>query len=155
MAGYLDEYGVADERRSRVLRWIVISVLVAGFLTLFVYLTLPLASGWWHVHTFVGDLRQRDYQAAYRAWGCAKPCPEYSFQEFLKDWGPKSDYANAEKVKVGGVRPCGGGIIVSVSRPNAPVLRVWYKPEESSLTFWPWQGCPSRIEAPATTSPAP
>lgn len=155
MSGYLEEYGVSDEHRARVIRWIVISAAVAGILALALYFTLPLAQGWWHVRTFVDHLRRHDYQAAYRDWGCAKPCQEYSYAEFLKDWGPNSGFADAAKAKVGGARPCGGGVIVKVSEPGARTARLWYRPGDGTLTFWPWEGCPSRIEAPPNPSPAP
>jgi hypothetical protein len=56
---------------------------------------------------------------------------------------------------VGGVRPCGGGVIVKVSEPGSRTARLWYRPGDGTLTFWPWEGCPSRIEAPQTPTPAP
>ncbi len=154
MSGYLEEYGISDERHNRVVRWIVISVAAAGLLALAIYLTLPLAQGWWHVRAFVNDLRRHDYQAAYRDWGCATPCGDYSYQEFLKDWGPHSSFADASQAHVAIPRPifdkCGGGVILRVSEPGARLTRLWYQPADGSLTFWPWEGCPSRIAAPAT-----
>ena len=39
MAGYFEQYGIADERRSRVIRWLVISVLSAVVLTIISGLT--------------------------------------------------------------------------------------------------------------------
>ncbi len=151
MAGYLEEYGASDERRSRVIRWLVISVAAAFVLGIGFYLTYPLFSGYFHVRGFVGDLRRHDYRAAYRDWGCATPCPDYSFDEFMKDWGPKSHFGDAASAGVSAkVRPCGGGVIVRVHGSGPDITRVWYKPEDHTLTFWPWQGCPNRIEAPET-----
>ncbi len=156
MAGYLEEYGVADERRNRVIKWLVILVgsgLVIGFV---LYLSLPLAIGWWTVRGFMNDLRRQDLPAAYRAWGCAQPCKDYSYNEFLRDWGPKSEFADPAKAKLGGVWPCGGGVIVTVRDPKGQPQKLWYRPDDGSLSFWPWQGCPSRIEAPqGPTSPSP
>jgi hypothetical protein len=38
---------------------------------------------------FMQALERGDYQTAYRIW---QPSPSYSFDDFMKDWGPKGDY---------------------------------------------------------------
>ncbi|HEY1207570.1 MAG: hypothetical protein ABSH46_05075 [Bryobacteraceae bacterium] len=158
MAGYLEDYGVADERRSRVVRRIVISVgVVAIGVVLYLALPLlsmlvpPLAPGWWHVRTFLGDLRRHDYQAAYREWGCARPCQDYSLQDFMADWGPRGSYAGAAAGSIRKVRPCGEGTVVAIDWPGDNQT-LWYNSADSSLTFWPWGGCPAHFTAPDQTS---
>jgi hypothetical protein len=154
MAGYLEEYGVADERRNRIIRWIVIVVAVVGILGVPLYLLHPLFSGWWQVRTFMGDLRRADYHAAYRVWGCSpQPCSGYSFEDFMADWGPKGRFAGAANGSIQKVRPCGGGTIVVVAWPKDSQT-LWYQPSDHSLTFWPWGGCPAHFTAPEQ-APAP
>jgi hypothetical protein len=154
MAGYLEEYGVADERRSRVMRRIVIAggVAIAGVI---VYLALPMLSmlvpplspGWWHVRSFMSDLRRHDYQAAYRAWGCTQPCSAYTFQDFMVDWGQQGRFAGAASGSIQKVRPCGDGTVVVIDW-KGDNQTLWYRPVDKSLTFWPWGGCPAHFAAP-------
>jgi hypothetical protein len=154
MAGYLEEYGVADARRSRVMRWIVVSVGAVGIVVV-LYFALPLLSmlvpplspGWWHVRTFMSDLRRHDYQAAYRDWGCARGCPDYTFNDFVGDWGAQGRFAGAATGSIRKVRPCGGGTVVVVDWPGDNQT-LWYRPSDRSLTFWPWGGCPAHFAAP-------
>jgi hypothetical protein len=154
MAGYLEEYGVADERRSRVVRRIVISAGVAA-IGVVLYLALPLLSmlvpplspGWWHVRSFMSDLRRHDYQAAYREWGCGRPCQDYSFQDFMADWGAQGRFSGAVAGSIKKVRPCGAGTIVVIDWPGDNQT-LWYQPADGSLTFWPWGGCPAHFTAP-------
>jgi hypothetical protein len=160
MAGYLEEYGVADERRSRVVRRIAVSAGVAAacvvlylLLPILSMLVPPLSPGWWHVRTFMRDLRRHDYSAAYREWGCTRPCQDYSFADFMGDWGPQGRFAGAAAGSIRKVRPCGGGTIVAIDWPGDNQI-LWYRPADSSLTFWPWGGCPAHFAAPdQTTAP--
>jgi hypothetical protein len=158
MPGYLEDYGVADERRSRFFRWLWIAggaalaaTLLYFALPLMSMLIPPLAPGWWHVRAFLGDLQRHDYQAAYRGWGCAQPCPAYSFQDFMSDWGPQGRLAGAAAGSIQKVRPCGGGTMVTVGwKGDREIL--WFQPSDKSLTFWPWGGCPAHFTAPAQTA---
>ncbi len=158
MAGYLEEYGVADERHARLMRRILISV-GCVFAALGLYLALPLLSmlvpplapGWWHVRTFMSDLRRHDYRAAYRTWGCVQPCPSYAFADFMEDWGPQGRYAAAPTGSIRRVRPCGGGTVVVLDWPGDSQT-LWYRPSDRKLTFWPWGGCPAHFDAPNQTA---
>ena len=93
MAGYLDQYGAGEERRNRIIiRSILATLLIAFVGTLSWYLLLN------HhqegiVKDFVAALKRGDTQAAYAIWGCtsAKPCPDYKYEQFMKDWGPGAD----------------------------------------------------------------
>jgi hypothetical protein len=155
MAGYLEEYGVADARRAKLIRWSVIAVLAAAVLAGVLYFFLPIFRAKSQVRTLLGHLSRHDYQAAYRAWGCRQPCRDYSFQEFLRDWGPKSAFANASEVQVLKARPCGNGIIVSLALGGGWETWLQYRPSDQTLSFWPWHGCPAKFEAPAGAAPAP
>src|SRR5580658_5262094 len=134
MAGYLDNYGADDERREERNRWLFI-VGAAALVLLFFWFVLFV----WdkteilrvesvarlpqilrkhkqedRVKQFLAVLRQ-DPKAAYAMWGCtdAKPCKEYPFTEFSKDWGPDSQ-RNPQTSAIVKSRSCGNGVIVTV-----------------------------------------
>jgi hypothetical protein len=158
MAGYLEEYGVADERRVRVIRRIVIAVgaVAVGFgvyllLPILSILVPPLSPGWWHVRTFLSDLRRHDYQAAYHDFGCPAACSAYAFDDFMSDWGPQGRLAGAASGSIKKVRPCDDGHIVVIGWQGGHDQILWYHPKDRSLIFWPWSGCPARFAAPDQT----
>ena len=109
MAGYLDQYGAGEERRNRIIIRSILAVLGTAFVvTLGWYLLLN------HhqegvVKEFVAALKRGDTQGAYRGWGClvnfsgpgANPCPDYTYERFLKDWGPGPDGPDPARVPVG------------------------------------------------------
>jgi hypothetical protein len=148
MAGYLEEYGVADERRTKVIRWIVISAVVlavgatAGY---FGFRTYPARH---RASVFLGDLSRHDYRAAYGDWGCAKGCADYPFDKFLEDWGPHSPFANAPAASIKKTRFCDTGVIVTLSSPSGADVPLWYERSEATLGFSPWPVCAPHIPAP-------
>jgi hypothetical protein len=154
MAGYLEEYGVADARRARIVRRIAVAV-GAVVIAFGIYLLLPILSmlvpplspGWWHVRAFLSDLERQDYHAAYRDFGCPAACSAYSYDDFLTDWGPKSS-VGAAPGSIKKVRPCGEGTIVVIGWPGREARTLWYRASDRSLTSWPWGGCPAHFAAP-------
>jgi hypothetical protein len=154
MAGYLEQYGVADARRSRVIRWIVISAAAAGVAALLLYFTLRTLPATRQVGVFLDDLKRHDYQAAYRDWGCARGCPDYAFASFLRDWGPRSDFADAAGARIRKSRFCNTGVIVTLQPPKGEKVALWYQRSSGTLGFAPWPVCAQHIPAP-TAAPAP
>ena len=86
MPGFLDQYGVSDDRREKAVRWIVITGLtlvigsIAGY---FYFRSWPAKS---YTSGFLDLLRAGNYQGAYEKWGCTKPCRDYSMERFLEEW---------------------------------------------------------------------
>jgi hypothetical protein len=155
MAGYLEEYGVADERRSRIVRWLAISVAVLGIGALVLYFGFRTWPAKRQVRAFLGDLRRRDYQAAYRDWGCARSCPDYAYDKFMEDWGPSGKFPDPSAAAIQRSRYCqSGGVIVTVKSPKGGVVDLMYDRSEGALGFAPWPVCDPRIPAPDST-PAP
>jgi hypothetical protein len=148
MAGFLDEYGVKDVRRERVVKTLVITVValvaavIAGY---FILRTYPAKR---QVNAFLDDLRNHDYQAAYRVWGCAAPCRDYPYKSFLDDWGPKSEFADAAKASVKRTRYCNSGVIVTLNSPAGKEVPLWYERSDNTLGFAPWPVCAEHIPAP-------
>jgi len=143
MAGYLDQYGVGEERREKTIKAIVIVlllVLIAGGTLYFFFKNYRQER---QARLFYEDLARQDYQSAYALWGCsaANPCREYPFPEFMKDWGPESGKGRGKIVKS---RSCGSGVILTVNYPNKPEDKLWVQRNELTIGFSPWPGCPAR-----------
>ena len=104
MAGYLEEYAVRDARRARTVRYVLLGIPLLVILSLVLYFQLRNLRQDRLAESFLDTLRARDYQAAYRIWGCTPetPCRDYSFETFLKDWGPQSAYADASRAHIAG-----------------------------------------------------
>lgn len=142
MAGYLDNYGVKDERREKITKRVVLSVLVVlavGGLLYFVFHNYPEER---QAKRFFEFLEGRNYQAAYVLWGCteATPCRDYPFPEFMKDWGPEASPVNSIDVLDG--ESCGSGVIVDVDAGKAGDRKLWVERSSHTLGFPPFERCP-------------
>jgi hypothetical protein len=140
MADYLEGYGERDQRRARVIRWLLVAVLilfVSGTAVYFGFRDYPQQR---RVRNFVDRLKVKDYRGAYELWGCTDqtPCPQYPFEEFLKDWGPQSNYAAADRAEFAGKKSCDEGIISFIRFPDQPQVLLWVDRRTESLSFAPW-----------------
>jgi hypothetical protein len=88
MSSYLQNYGVGEERRNRIIKWSIIIAVGVMLLSWFSYLFLHNFFETRTVKNFLAEVNSRNYQAAYRDWGCteATPCPNYDYKRFLEDW---------------------------------------------------------------------
>lgn len=141
MAGYLDTYGAGDERREKIVKIIVCSLLgliLVGGPLLFIFYDYQEEH---QVKRFFQLLGAHDYQAAYAVWGCtqAKPCSGYPMSAFLEDWGPKQDVSHARIVRS---RSCGSGVILTVDIDTNRQERLWVQRNDLSIAFSPFPGCP-------------
>jgi hypothetical protein len=144
MAGYLDQYGAGEERREKIVKWVVISVLVVlagGGLLYAAFHDYPEER---QVGRFFQLLEQRNYQAAYTLWGCNKPdaraCQDYSIADFMKDWGPDAAPVTSGDVLDG--ESCGSGVIVDVDAGKAGDKKLWVERSSHFLAFPPYDRCP-------------
>ena len=87
-----------------------------------------------------------DYNSAYRLWGCTetKPCPDYPFNKFMDDWGPKSKYAQIASFKIAKSRACGSGVIVTLDLGQNREERLWVETADMTIGYSPWTVCPAR-----------
>src|SRR6185369_13328426 len=108
MPGFLDNYGVADERRGRIVKRVVIlglAILVLSTAGYFYFRT-------WRqekvVNQFLTALSQQDFQGAYKMWGCTQdtPCKYYPPEKFTQEWGPSAPYSNASAAKIDNIDYC-------------------------------------------------
>ena len=168
MPGYLSEdYGIKDERREKIVKRTILSVLIlalAGSLTYLAYRSYPAQK---RVKLFLQELRNKDYQSAYRLWGCTEnsPCRDYTLDKFLEDWGPNSPRADASSAVIekpsycgpGGIWyklttslahglgeracDCGPGVIVIVNFGKGDPVPLWYQRSDGTLGFAPDRFC--------------
>jgi len=149
--GFLDGYGVADARRARVIRWIVISVAVVSVVAIVLFFYLRTWPAKRQVSRLLDDLKRGDYRAAYADWGCARGCPDYKFEQFLEDWGSRSNFKDAAAAQIRKTRFCDTGVIVTLAPASGPDVSLWYQRADGTLGFSPWPVCAPHIPAPSAT----
>ena len=143
MAGYLDQYGVGDARREKVIKTIIISAIVlvvVGGPLLFIFHNIRQEN---QVKHFFQLLQAHQYKEAYAMWGCtdAHPCKGYDMGRFMDDWGPGK--ADAEHVKITRSRSCGSGVILTVDIGPGRQEKLWVQRDDLTIGFSPLQGCPA------------
>lgn len=141
MAGYLDQYGVGDERREKITKAIVyslIAIIVIGGPLLFIFHNYRQEN---QVKTFFRLIEAHDYKAAYALWGCseAKPCEGYPMAAFMQDWGQR-DVAG---YRITRSRSCGSGVILTVDFGKNQLERLWVQRNDLIIGFSPFPGCPA------------
>lgn len=144
MAGYLDEYGVADARREKNIKYIVIGLVIAAIIGLsgfFFFRNRPEDSIAEH---FLDALRGKNYSEAYAMWGCTPqtPCRYYAMDRFLEDWSSTGTYKNAAAMKIAHVDACDTGVVFDISYPGADDQGLWVERSTKILSFAPWPRCP-------------
>jgi hypothetical protein len=147
MAGYLDTYGAGDEQRERrtkrIIVWGLIVVVVAGVL----YFTFRNWTQERLVKQFFTLLEQKDYQGAYKLWGCSpdNPCKYYPPEKFTEDWGPSSPYAEPSAIKIAHEDSCGAGVVFTIESPKAQQpMGLYVERGTNVIGFAPWPRCPGR-----------
>jgi len=147
MAGFLDEYGTHQDKRERITKVLVISLLallaadVLGGI-LFFFLHNYREEG--RVRHFFDSLAAHDYKAAYATFGCtdAKPCPDYPFNKFMEDWGPNSGRSDTSNFRIARSRSCGSGVILTVDFGKNQEERLWVERKDKTVGFPPFDTCP-------------
>jgi hypothetical protein len=146
VAGYLENYGVSDARRERIIRRTVLALLIVTVASTSLYFLLRDWPQRRVVNQFLSELQKKDYKAAYALWGCTDqtPCRYYAFDKFLEDWGPNSPFANAAQAKRTGSEHCGTGVFVWVAAPGKPPAVLWVEKSNNVIGFAPWEECPGK-----------
>jgi hypothetical protein len=148
MPGYLDQYGVGEEERNRLIIRSIVAVVVVVVVT---------ALGWYllknhHqesvVKTFLGDVRRGDYQVAYRDWGCtsAKPCSDYTFDKFTEDWGKAAKDSAPDPAILGltDSESCSTGVLLTVAVNATRQEKLWVDKSNDAISFAPYPICPHK-----------
>ena len=143
MPGYLDQYGAGDERREKIIKTIVftlIAVVVIGGPLLFIFHNIRQES---QVKKFFRALEAHDYQSAYTIWGCTqtKPCAAYPMADFVRDWGNR----DVSHYRITRSRSCGSGVILTVDFGKDQEEKLWVQRDDLSIGFSPFPGCPATM----------
>ncbi len=145
MAGYLDQYGAGEERREKIIKWLVAGALAAAIAGGVLYFLFKNYRQERQVRRFFELMAQQDYKAAYALWGCTdeQPCRDYQFPEFMKDWGPQSERADAKSYHITKSRSCGSGVIITVDSGKNQQEKLWVQRGDLTIGFSPLPGCPA------------
>jgi hypothetical protein len=138
--GYLDTYGVAEARKERMRRRVILTLLAVFAVSGSLYLWFKNYRQEQRVREFLVLLERGDYPAAYAMWGCKveAPCSSYDYKSFLEDWGENSPIGKVRSFKLGRSREQGSGVIVNVTINNAPKpVRLWVEKSTGILGFAP------------------
>lgn len=152
MPGYLEQYGVGEEERNRLIFRSVVAAIV----------TVIAASLTWYllrnhhqesvVKTFLGAVRSGNYETAYRDWGCTseKPCSGYSFDKFKQDWDNTGKDTAPDPAILGIVdsESCNTGVLLTVAVNATRVEKLWVDKDRGKdsdeISFAPYPICPHK-----------
>jgi len=146
MATYMDGYGVAEARRERLVKRIVIWGLLLAIVGTFLYFYFRTWPQERVINRFLAALGKQDYQGAYRIWGCTeeKPCRYYTADNFIEDWGPSSPHSNGAAAKVDVVDYCDSEVVFDISFPKTTPVALSVERETNKISFSAWERCPGR-----------
>jgi hypothetical protein len=149
MGSYLDAYasaGQQSERRGKIVKRVAITVLIAAIVVTVAYFGLRTWNQEHVVNQFLEDLQRKDFQGAYKLWGCTPetPCKDYSSDKFNEDWGASSPYSNAAAIKVEHIDFCDTGVVFNLTYPKQEELGLWVDRSTNVIGFAPWPRCPGR-----------
>jgi hypothetical protein len=139
--------GDAGPPPSKLPRYVIIGAAVLLAVTIPLYLFLRFHTEKVTACLFLSELVAGDYQAAYRTW---KPGSSYSFQDFMRDWGPSGEYGPVKSYDLLSARSPGGasGVIITVdvssispfpsdAASNVKELRLWVERSDQSISYAP------------------
>lgn len=141
MAGYLDEYGVLEARRGRIVKWIVLGVLSTATIGVAAFFFFRNWSEERVVDRFLELLKQKNYQTAYKLWETPESKRFYPLEKFNEDWGPAGIYKQADSVKVSNVDSCGGGVVFTFSYPGVSDAGIWVDRQTKLMSFYSEARC--------------
>jgi hypothetical protein len=144
MGSYLQNYGAGEEQRNKAIKWIIISAVSVVLISWFSYLFLHNFFEEQTVKRFLSEVNSRDYQAAYRDFGCTDttPCPNYDYKRFLEDWGPEKKAQSAWKVD--SVEGCTAFVTVNVKAQGRELESLGVLRGGKTVMFAPASECQER-----------
>lgn len=139
--GYLAEYGMAEARREKIVKALVISLAVAVIVGSVSYYFFKNYAAERQVKQFLALLHEQDHAGAYQLWGCSldEPCQYYPYEAFLEDWGPDSPVGEVEDFHLGRSSEVGSGVIVEIEINGRAQPELWVEKETKVLGFSPYR----------------
>ena len=144
MGAYLQNYGAGEERRNRVVKFLILGVLAAVVLAIVAYFFFHNRSEEKTVEHFLAQVNAHDYKDAYVTWGCteANPCRNYDFGRFLEDWGPKTKATSPWKIA--SVEGCRSFVTVNVKADGAELQSLGVERGARTVSYAPSPECQER-----------
>src|SRR5215471_17918901 len=135
MAGYLDQYGVGEERREKTIKYVVLSVVtlaILGGILAFIFHNFQQEQ---QAKRFFALLQSHDYQPAYNLWVRTESDRRgYPFESFMRDWGPRSGHPDVSNYRIAKSRSCGSGVILTVDfGNNQQEEKLWVQREDLTI----------------------
>jgi len=144
MAGYLDQYGIGEARREKVIKILVlaaVAVVIAGGVLFFVFHNYRQEQ---QVKRFFALLAAHDYNGAYTLWVRTESDRQgYPFTSFMQDWGPQSGHSDVSGFRITRSRSCGSGVIITADFGKSQEEKLWVQRDELTIGFSPLPGCPA------------
>jgi hypothetical protein len=113
---------------------LVIIIVVGGVIGYFALHNLPEKRA---VANFLTQLKDENYKEAYRLW---QPAPDYSYDDFMHDWGPKGDYGKVREFKIVAAESKGSQLVVVIVTVNnqTPALPLLVDRKTKGLAYSPY-----------------
>ncbi|MGI8961669.1 MAG: hypothetical protein ACR2IV_18290 [Bryobacteraceae bacterium] len=142
MGSYLQQYGAGDERRIRIIKTIVIACVTVAVLAVAAYLFFRNYLEKQVVKHFLAEINGREYESAYRDWGCTAthPCRDYDYSRFMQDWGAKV----SSPWKIASVDGCKAFVTVNVQANGAELESLAVQRGSHAMSFAPAPECQER-----------
>lgn len=114
--------------------WLVIAIVVGGIIGYFTLHNLPEKRA---VEHFLTELQEGNYKEAYKLW---QPAPDYSYQDFLHDWGPQGDYGKIHTFKIDSAKSRGSALVIVIVTINnqTPALALVVDRKTKGLAYSPF-----------------
>jgi len=89
------------------------------------------------VSRFLQTVQRGDYQTAYRLWQAS---PSYSYEDFVKDWGPNGDYGKIREFDVLRAKSSSSGTVTVtvIINHESPALKLLVDKHTKGLAFSPF-----------------
>jgi len=143
MAGFLDEYGAGYDRRARIIKTAVVSVVVLAVLSGLLYFFFHNYRQQQQAKRFFQLLKAHDYPAAYGLWVSSdSERLGYPMNSFLQDWGPSA--MEVRSFDILDAESCGNNVIVDADLGPAGDKKVWVNRQSLELGFPPYEQCPQQ-----------
>jgi hypothetical protein len=144
MAGYLDQYGVGEERREKTIRYLVLSAVTLAILGGILYFVFHNYAQEKQVKHFFALLQSHQYQPAYNLWIRTESDRRgYPFEAFMRDWGPQGGHPDVSNFRIAKSRSCGSGVILTVDFGKNEEEKLWVQRDDLTIGFSPLPGCPA------------
>ncbi len=123
---------VAHPRRRRAVIVIMALIAIAAF-------------AWWGFRfypekrittRFLDTVVAGDFESAYRQWN---PAPEYSFNDFMQDWGHGSPWGTIRSYKITDVEGKSGVVsfTIVINGVDSKPVEIWVQKKAKALSFAP------------------